>query len=65
MLTGEFKNMSKEDIIKRIKNVIDGFKSGDGCSCHINPPCGYCTDDTNSLIGEIADCVDSELNKLL
>lgn len=22
--------------------LIEGYKIGDGCSCHINPPCSYC-----------------------
>ena len=26
--------------------IKEGSKSGDGCSCHINPPCGYCTEQT-------------------
>ena len=23
--------------------IEEGERQGDGCSCHINPPCGYCT----------------------
>lgn len=22
--------------------LIEGEKDGDGCSCHVNPPCSYC-----------------------
>ena len=24
--------------------ILEGEKEGDGCSCHINPPCSYCTE---------------------
>lgn len=23
--------------------ILEGERDGDCCSCHINPPCGYCT----------------------
>ena len=23
--------------------IIDEYETGEGCSCHINPPCSYCT----------------------
>lgn len=45
--------MNKEKLV----NFIKEHKSGDGCSCHLNPPCGYCTDESNSLVNEIADGV--------
>ena len=25
------------------KGVLEEFNIHDGCSCHINPPCSYCT----------------------
>ena len=32
----------------KCKGVIDEYESElDGCSCHINPPCSFCTEDRN------------------
>lgn len=27
--------------------IIDEYEKEGGCSCHINPPCGYCTTDAS------------------
>jgi hypothetical protein len=31
-----------------------------GCSCHISPPCGYCTHPGNPLCQEDDDCWEEE-----
>jgi len=37
--------------MKRLKpeyqELADNFNSDECCSCHISPPCGYCTDPGN------------------
>lgn len=49
--------------IKKVKNHILGFREGDGCSCHNNPPCGFCTDPINCLVADIADSIENLLIK--
>lgn len=36
----------KDEICNRnnCKGIIDEYELDGGCSCHINPPCGYCTE---------------------
>jgi hypothetical protein len=39
----------KGDVCNRdgCKGIIDEHEKEGGCSCHINPPCSYCTTDTS------------------
>jgi hypothetical protein len=52
------------------KGVIDEHEKEGGCSCHINPPCSYCTTDTAycpvcdwSCDDEIPAPIDPEIRK--
>ncbi len=30
---------------KKLDDALEGYRDyNSGCSCHINPPCSYCTD---------------------
>lgn len=52
------------------KGIINEHEKDGSCSCHINPPCSYCTTDTAycpvcnwSCDDEVPDKVDPELQK--
>lgn len=38
-----------------IKEDILNMREGAGCSCHISPPCSFCTDENNCIIREVAE----------
>lgn len=40
----------------------DWYYNFDGCSCHINPPCPYCTHEGNPIgLNETADAWENQL----
>lgn len=40
----------------------DWYENYDGCSCHINPPCSYCTHEGNPIgLNETAEAWENQL----
>ena len=53
-VSADIVNLGHEAVLAWIEEMDNAAKSIGGCSCHIKPPCSYCTDTQHDV--SVCDC---------